>query len=457
VLNDNGAWSWFQDERAVVDARGGVLLVSSVANGAGSGGSVRHGNVEVVAHDLESEEAHRTVLHANFEADDHDSAALFVRPDGRYVAVYSRHNTDGLTRWRVSLGSGSETRWGPEQTFDHGAGTTYSNLYSTPEVGDRLYNFVRSAGRDPHFVVSDDDGSTWRFGGRLLDGPGRPYVRYAIDGIGRIHLVTTEQHPHDFGNSVYHGVIDDGQLQRSDGAPVDTDLYDGVAVDPTSLTKVFAGDDRHRAWTVDLQVDTAGLPYAAFSVRSPVGHRYHYARFDGVRWRVHLLGHAGRGLYADEPDYTGLVALDPRDPSRLVISTDAHPVTGRPLISGRDRRRHYELFEGVTIDDGATWSWTALTADSTVDNIRPIIPVGDAAHAAVLWLRGTYHSYKVYDLDVVGVFSSAEPYRLPGDVSLAETSATMPRPRRQRACRPRRIRDGEYRRAHPTPGGPKFM
>jgi hypothetical protein len=354
---------------------------------------------------MASKDARRTVLHANLEADDHDSAALFVRTDGRYVAAYSRHNTDGLTRWRVSFGSGSETAWRPEQTFDHGAGTTYSNLYSAQGVDDRLYNFVRSAGRDPHFLVSDDNGSTWTFGGRLLNGPGRPYVRYATDGIGRVHLVTTEQHPLDFGNSIYHGVIDDGQLRRADGTPVDTDLSDGVAVDPTRLTKVFAGDDGHRAWTVDLQIDAAGQPYAAFSVRSPAGHRYHYARFDGVRWRVHLLAHAGRGLYAAEPDYTGLVALDPRDPSRLVISTDAHPVTGRPLISGGDGQRHYELFEGVTIDDGATWSWTALTADSTVDNIRPIIPPGDADHAALLWLRGTYSSYKVYDLDVVGLLT----------------------------------------------------
>ena len=272
VINDNGAWSWFEDERAVIDVRTGTLLVSSVANGAGSGGAARHGNVEVVAYDLGSQDMHRSVLHANLEADDHDSAALFVRPDGRYVAAYSRHTTDGLTRWRVSLGSGSESRWGPEQTFDHGVGTTYSNLYSTPEAGDRLYNFVRSEGRDPHFMVSDDDGSTWTLGGRLLDGPGRPYVRYAIDGIGRIHFVTTEQHPHDFGNSVYHGVIDDGQLRRTDGTAVDTDLSDDAAVGPTSLTKVFTGDDRHRAWTIDLQIDAAGQPYAAFSVRSPDGH-----------------------------------------------------------------------------------------------------------------------------------------------------------------------------------------
>ncbi|HEX4982975.1 MAG TPA: hypothetical protein VFV63_14810, partial [Ilumatobacteraceae bacterium] len=104
-------------------------------------------------------------------------------------------------------------------------------------------------------------------------------------------------------------------------------------------------------------------------------------------------------------DYTGLVALDPRDPNRLVISTDAHPVTGRPLISGRDGHRHYELFEGVTVDDGASWSWTAVTADSTVDNIRPIIPPGEAEYAALLWLRGTYISYREYDLDVVGVLT----------------------------------------------------
>jgi hypothetical protein len=414
VLNDNGAWSWFEDERAVIHSSTGTLLVSSVANAAGSGGMARHGNVEVVTYDLSSGDTQRTVLHADLEADDHDSAALFVRRDGRYVAAYSRHNSDGLTRWRVSFGSGSETSWGPEQTFDHRAGTTYSNLYSTGRAHRRLYNFVRSAGRDPHFMVSDDDGSTWTFGGRVFDGPGRPYVRYATDGIGRIHLVTTEQHPRDYGNSVYHGVIDGGQLRRADGTPVDTDLSDGVAVDPTRLTKVFAGDDRHRAWTIDLQIDAKGHPYAAFSVRSPAGLRYHYARFDGARWRVHVLGHAGRGLYADEPDYTGLVALDPRDPSRLVISTDAHPVTGSPLISDRDGRRHYELFEGVTIDGGTTWSWKAVTTDSTVDNIRPIIPPGDTEHTVLLWLRGAYMSYTAYDLDVVGLFTAIDPDRVPG-------------------------------------------
>jgi hypothetical protein len=36
VVNDNGAWSWFEDERAVIDPANCTLLVSSVANGGGA-------------------------------------------------------------------------------------------------------------------------------------------------------------------------------------------------------------------------------------------------------------------------------------------------------------------------------------------------------------------------------------------------------------------------------------
>ena len=47
VFNDNGAWSWYQDERAIVDAAAGTLLIGCVSNKAGSGGAARDGSVEV--------------------------------------------------------------------------------------------------------------------------------------------------------------------------------------------------------------------------------------------------------------------------------------------------------------------------------------------------------------------------------------------------------------------------
>ena len=403
VFNDNGAWSWFEDERAVVDVTRGMLLVSSVASAGGTGGVARHGNVEVVAYDLASGSTRRSVLHRNLQADDHDSAALYVRPDGRTVAMYSMHATDRLTRWRVTRQTGNPTSWEPERTFDHGAPTTYSNVYTATEADD-LYAFVRAVGRDPHILVSHDHGSTWGRGGRLLDGPGRPYVRYAATGSGGIHLIATEQHPDDYANGIYHGVVADGQLLRSDGTAVDTNLFDASAAPPESLTEVFSSDATRRAWTVDLQVDRDGHPYAAFSVHSGASrNRYFYARFDGTDWHVHFMAHAGSELYRDQPHYTGLIALDPHDPNRAFISTDVDPVTGMPLISNSDQRRHHELFEGVTVDGGASWSWRALTSNSTVDNIRPIVPLWDPDHTALLWLRGTYTSYHDYDLDVVGI------------------------------------------------------
>jgi hypothetical protein len=427
VINDNGAWSWFEDERAVIDAVSCTLLVSSVANGSGTGGMSRHGDVEVVAYDLATGSSSRTTLFDNFEGDDHDSAALFVRPDGRYLAMVARHNTDTMSRWRISRRPGDSSMWEPAGALDNGARTTYSNLYAIPAEnggGGRLYNFARTVDWDPHFHVSYDHGSTWALGGRLLEGPGRPYVRYAADGVGSIHLITTEQHPRNFANGIYHGIIRQGQLWRADGSVADHNLFDDSAVAPDTLTAVFPAGPDHRAWTIDIQLDAQGHPYVVFSVRSEdvapgrvePEHRYFYGRFDGTGWHVHPLADAGRALYPTEADYTGLAALHPSDPARLFISTDTHPTTGEPLISTRDRRRHHELFEGISRDGGASWTWTALTANSTVDNIRPVVPHWDSPNTVILWLRGTYATYTDYDLDVVGMIREPPAQRQhPGD------------------------------------------
>ena len=43
VLNDNGAWCWFQDERALVDPERGLLVVGSIASVGGKDGDRRGG------------------------------------------------------------------------------------------------------------------------------------------------------------------------------------------------------------------------------------------------------------------------------------------------------------------------------------------------------------------------------------------------------------------------------
>src|SRR6516165_5636664 len=72
-LNDNGAWSWFMEERAIV--HDGKLIVGSVRS-AGTFDNARDpdwGNIEIATYDLAAGSTKRVVLHRHFEQDDHDS------------------------------------------------------------------------------------------------------------------------------------------------------------------------------------------------------------------------------------------------------------------------------------------------------------------------------------------------------------------------------------------------
>ena len=66
--------------------------------------------------------------------------------------------------------------------------------------------------------------------------------------------------------------------------------------------------------------------------------------------------------------------------------------TGQPLISTADGKRHHELFRGETKDDGATWKWTAITANSSTDNLRPLVPISNDKRTALVWMRGEYRN-----------------------------------------------------------------
>jgi hypothetical protein len=142
VLNSNGAWCWFQDERALVDPERQLLVVGSIASGGGTDGAAREGDLDLNVVDLSAGDVQVVTLHEGFEADDHDVPALWRRPDGRWLAVYARHKTDDNTYWRISEVD-DPTRWGEERVFDWseltgGRHVTYSNLH---EIDGRLFCF----------------------------------------------------------------------------------------------------------------------------------------------------------------------------------------------------------------------------------------------------------------------------------------------------------------------------
>lgn len=449
-FNDNGAWSWFSEERAIVDQATGNLLIGSVTESNGAGG--RDADVEIASFTFSNGSRNRFTLNSALGplqgGNDHNSPVLTKLNDGRYVAAYATHGLDDLSRFRTSTNPEDITSWSPEvrvsnrpNNVTNSGSTTYSNIFqlSDDQVGGadrsgRLYNFHRSRGFDPNFSYSDDNGATWSYGGRVLnDTPSdpvtrnnvRPYTNYASNGTDEIHFINTENLPGFTPTGIYHTVIRGGKTYDSVGNVIDNNLYDTTAALPTSGTQIFAGTSGatgRGAWTSDIELDSAGNPYVAFSTQ--VGNnqnnlRYHYARFDGTSWTQNEIARGGTSLIPGQPDYSGNISLDPNDPNTVYISTDVNPMTGAALLSSADGQRHYEIYKGLTNNGGASFNWIPITQNSSVDNLRPIVPDWDANNTAVAWLRGTYgiagtsatntgQGYLDYDLAVVGVVEQAE-------------------------------------------------
>ncbi|MBR8640595.1 BNR-4 repeat-containing protein [Streptomyces tuirus] len=421
TVNDNGAWCWFQDERALVDPRTQTLVSGSVAAPEGPGGSHRAGNIELAVVDLATGTSDIVVLHHNLEADDHNVPALWRRADGRWLAAYTKHKTDNLLRWRISA-PGDPRAWGPEQTFDWGklnggSGVTYTNLLA---LDGRLYCFSRAVNDDPCALISDDDGDTWAYAGKLFTRPKVGYVngytRYA-QGPDRIDLITTDHHPRDFDNSIYHGYLRAGALHRTDGSVLHAPVPGESAPSQEGLTTLldanssWAGERMTHCWTTDLRRTPDGTLAAVVTARAnddptpaevtlgrnrPIADlRFFYARLPaGGSWQVHQLAKAGPGLLPHEQDYTGLAAIDPYDPDSLYLSTAIDPRDHRALP-------HREIFHGRTDDGGATWAWTPVTEDSGRDNLRPVVAPGDPGRIPLLWFRGTMTASQHYVCETV--------------------------------------------------------
>ena len=298
-----------------------------------------------------------TVLHPHLEQDDHDAPAFLIRRDGSYLAVYSKHAVERRTYYRISEPH-NPLAWGPaavietpgENAARAGNNDTYANLFRMPD--GRVFNFFRGFG-------------------------------------------------HDYDNSLYHGYLQGDTIHHSNGAVVGTlNTTTEKKIATWELTKVFQGTPDDVAWMADIELDRDAHPYVLFSTQIdgrglPRGQggmdlRYHYARWDGTSWHTEEIAQAGRRLYAGEDDYSGLGALDPKNPDVMYISTDADPVSGDPLVSHADRKRHYELFRGQRDARLGKWTWAPFTRNSTADNLRPVIPAWNDPRTALVWMRGTY-------------------------------------------------------------------
>ncbi|QBG49344.1 hypothetical protein EGM51_17790 [Verrucomicrobia bacterium S94] len=404
VFMENGGWCWFQDPRAVL--QGDYLVIGGVS-GNGSGAAL------IGSYDLKSKKVLGSfVAKDRFNRDDHNSPAFYARPDGSLLAVYARHGWEKFHYFRIST-SPDFTQWGPEQRIQHADfltdkkdKVTYMNLYNMSAEG-KLYNFYRGMEYNPTFCTSTDQGLSWsedtHFIQSEVDGRNRPYARYAGNGKDTVYVSFTDGHPHVFGNNLYYAEFRGGSFYRADGTLIKSLKTDGP-LRPSEAELIYHGSNvkvkqsTNAAWTSSMVFDAEGYPHIGYTVHlSASDLRYRIASWDGTQWHDREVAFGGKCLYRSQTSYTGLITLDPKDPSYVVISTDVDP------NSGVDRGGKHEIYRaGVALADNTqTIEWEAVTKNSPVRNIRPII-LNDGTRRVVLWNRGDYQSYTDYDLDTVG-------------------------------------------------------
>jgi hypothetical protein len=397
VLNPDGAWCWFQDERALV--YDGKLTVGSIS---------RTGNVQATTWDLKTGRVSVFTLREKFQVDDHNVPGFLLRNDGRLMAFYTWHRgVTGLPEMfvRETVRPRDAGEWTPERSFNAQSphGFSYANPFQLSAERGRIYLFWRGIDFNPTWSASDDLGQTWRQAANHIyyQKGERPYVKYASNGADTIHFAFTDGHPNrPFRNSLWHAYYRNGGLYKSDGTFV-RKLKDGP-IQVAEATRVYDGvhSPTGEAWVWDLHLDKSGRPVIAYTSHpDPMDHRYRYARWNGRTWEDHQVAYAGKRLYPGEEYYSGGICLDPDDLNVVYLSSEVELASGKPNPSG-----HREIYRGVTRDGGRNWNWQPITSDSKVDNLRPIVPADHPGKTFVLWYRGRYETYTKFETEVVALF-----------------------------------------------------
>lgn len=417
VVCADGAWTWFNDERALVLPSGAILAGHVRADVA----------IAVSHHDPATGRNSETVLLGSppAEPDDHNNPSLTMLGDNTVLAVYSRHGKDRLLRWRKSRHA--EPRWaedwGPEHSTELPAPTTYAHVLADRQGA--LLAFHRCLNWNPTLSVLFDGGPRCERPRRLIatgGGDVRPYVRLCAGPGGRIDLVYTDHHPRSLATAVYHAFLLDGVLYRTDGSPIGR-IADGPADHdggargrlvywpapnvPTIDEGPGIPVPGARAWVWDVAIGANGRPVCVFSLAvTAAGRRrwmqdrivYAHAGFDGQRWRWQMIAEAGRPLYGKERHYAGGIALDPGDPSRVVFSSNALDPTDLGACSVRSPTGGCRLYE-MRVGGTAPFDATPLTQAGNA--IRPKLIRGRGGNPLLFWLDGVYRTYTDYQTRIL--------------------------------------------------------
>ncbi len=410
----DGAWSWFQDPRAIHYVGGRNRTYIGYVTSAG--------DVDIVSQDAGTAVLAHTTLHAGLQADDHAAPGLAILPGGRIIVFYSQHGGAKML-YRISQYREDIRAFGPEHSVPTNTGTSGVYSYGNPvylSAEHRLYLFFRGGDSRPAMTWTTD----YVHWARAVDvvipdhepGYTRPYVKYTSNGVDTIRFAFTDGHPREVRtNSLYSMSYKAGVLSAPDGTPTHRArpdrhrrrAYRSLQVFRIQVRCTPIGSDPVRPIPQATAASSTTapprpVPHGSRASPSPRTHtpaivystygnladaKYRYARWNGTGWTKSLIVSAGGSIdiSPDEPQYSGGADLDHNDPATVYVSRETSPGS-----------RDWEVARWHTADGGATWGApTAVTQHSSVKNIRPVAPTGPPGEIRVVWMSGRYTGYRL--------------------------------------------------------------
>jgi hypothetical protein len=433
AIDAESGWTWYTDERAIVDFP--RIIVGGI-RGNDLFGTI--GDVMCTTFDLRSGQRTPFVLggppiaepsnkppgESLEDQDDHNTASFAKLPDGHYYAAWTSHSENNFTYLRKSTHPNDATAWDPTERYvrrpsDGASGTndvSYANLIYLSAEGTgqgRLYNFHRNEGEgswDRYFIFSDDLGVTWQWGGRHTGEDTnrvRPYPKYASNGVDTIYFITTEDNS---GHNIWSGYLKDGKGHRMDGTVVDFNIFDNVAPAVDAYTPVMMsgtvvdGVPMRLLWTRDLELDRSGTlaaTWRAYGNGSSSDARHFYGRWmpSTQAWLVNQLAFTGNLPILKQQDGfeqhrgTPLSAINPANVNVTYFASSVDPETNSEIFSSAVGRPMLEVYRAETSDNGASWTYEAITRNSSSHNFRVTVLDWDEENTAVMWMRGYYDKW----------------------------------------------------------------
>jgi hypothetical protein len=378
-----GAWTWFNDPRAI--ALGDDVLTGVVDE---------RGCVDVAVFDTETGGRSAYLLSRSIaQIDDHNNPSFLIRnSDSKILCFYTGHNVPNMYL-RISTNAQDASAWDAEVDLAAQLGTvfmSYTNpIQLTGEANEPIYLFYRGApsGTDwtGYYTKSEDGGETWSAAVNWIDNaPARPYWRFVRNGTDRIDfIVASGSPPSTSPASVYAGYYQGGSWYKLDGTLVGDE--DDMPFAPSDFTLIHNGLTV-KGWVWDIAIGADGHPRYLYTTYPTLdNHRYNYARWTGTELVIAEICEAGGYLYADETYYSGGITFDHSNPNVVIAS--------------RESGGNWNIWRYTTSDDGVTWAGIQLTGGGG-KKFRPVIVRGATGEPKLLYVEGTYTSYTNYDTKI---------------------------------------------------------